>query len=310
WYQQRKSENTLAALLQMIPPKTHVIREGKLELVQSADVVTGDILYLRMGDKIPADCYVFSANDFKVDNSSLTGESEPQERGPGNTQRNPLEATNMAFNGTLAISGEAYAVVVRTGDNTVLGQIAGMTAGEEKAESPMNHEIAVFVRIIASVALVTALVFFITGMTMYNDFAFAINFAIGTFVAFVPEGLPATVTMLLTIAAKRMAAENVLVKDLQGVETLGAITCLATDKTGTLTRNQMVVTNVWTNGSMYAVTRAHGDVGEPIDSPDTTGVREILLTSTLCCSIKFDRTDVPMDKRQLLGDATESGLVR
>ncbi|KAJ1861651.1 hypothetical protein LPJ78_005200 [Coemansia sp. RSA 989] len=310
WYQQRKSENTLAALLQMIPPKTHVIREGKLEMVQSANVVTGDILYLRMGDKIPADCYVYAASDFKIDNSSLTGESEPQERGPGNTMRNPLEATNMAFNGTLAVSGEAYAVVVRTGDSTVLGQIAGMTAGEEKAESPMNHEISVFVRIIASVALVTALVFFITGMCMYKDFAFAINFAIGTFVAFVPEGLPATVTMLLTIAAKRMAAENVLVKDLQGVETLGAITCLATDKTGTLTRNQMVVTNVWTNGFMYAVTRAHGDVGEPIDSPDATGVREILLTSTLCCSIKFDRTDVPMDKRQLLGDATESGLVR
>ncbi|KAJ2891174.1 hypothetical protein IWW38_003735, partial [Coemansia aciculifera] len=102
WWQQRKSENTLAALLKMIPAKTHVIRERKLEAVQSADVVVGDVLYLRMGDKIPADCYVFSATDLKVDNSSLTGESEPQERGPGNSMRNPLEATNLAFNGTLA----------------------------------------------------------------------------------------------------------------------------------------------------------------------------------------------------------------
>ncbi|KAJ2315026.1 hypothetical protein H4R23_000298 [Coemansia sp. Cherry 401B] len=310
WYQQRKSENTLAALLQMIPPKTHVIRERKLESIQSADVVVGDVLFLRMGDKIPADCYVFAGTDLKVDNSSLTGESEPQERGAGNTQRNPLEATNMAFNGTLAVSGNAYAIVVRTGDGTVLGQIAGMTAGEEKAESPMNHEISVFVRIIASVAMVTAVVFFIAGMCLYNDFAFSINFAIGTFVAFVPEGLPATVTMLLTIAAKRMAGENVLVKDLQGVETLGAITCLATDKTGTLTRNQMVVTNLWTNGTLYAATRAHGDAGEPIEDADAPGIRDILYSSTLCCSVKFDRTDVAMDKRQLLGDATESGLVR
>ncbi|KAJ1857852.1 hypothetical protein GGH12_001387 [Coemansia sp. RSA 1822] len=310
WYQERKSENTLAALLQMIPPKTHVIRERKLESVQSADVVVGDVLFLRMGDKVPADCYVFAATDLKVDNSSLTGESEPQEREPGNTMRNPFEATNLAFNGTLAVSGSAYAIVVRTGDGTVLGQIAGLTAGEEKAESPMSHEIARFVRIIASVALLTAVVFFATGMGLYNDFAFSINFAIGTFVAFVPEGLPATVTMLLTIAAKRMAAENVLVKDLQGVETLGAITCLATDKTGTLTRNQMMVTNLWTNGTMYAATRTHNDVGESISSGNITGVREILLTSTLCCSVKFDRSDVPIDKRQLLGDATESGLVR
>ncbi|KAJ2391701.1 hypothetical protein GGI05_002872, partial [Coemansia sp. RSA 2603] len=264
WYQQRKSENTLAALLKMIPAKTHVVRDGRLVSIASAEVVVGDVLFLRMGDKVPADCYVFAGSDLKVDNSSLTGESDPQERGPGNTHRNPLEATNMAFNGTLAVAGSAYAIVVRTGDGTVLGQIAGLTAGEEKATSPLTREIADFVRIIACVALFTAAVFFATGMGLYRDFPFAINFAIGTFVAWVPEGLPATVTMLLTIAAKRLAAENVLVKDLQGVETLGAVTLLATDKTGTLTRNQMTVANLWTNGRLFTATRSHTDVGEPI----------------------------------------------
>ncbi|KAJ1799891.1 hypothetical protein LPJ59_001508 [Coemansia sp. RSA 2399] len=310
WWQQRKSENTLAALLKMIPAKSHVIREAKLESIQAADLVVGDVVFLRMGDKIPADCYVFSSSDLKVDNSSLTGESEPQERTPGNVMKNPLEATNMVFNGTLVISGEAYTIVVRTGDNTVLGQIAGMTAGEEKAESPLNREIATFVHIIATVAIFTAAIFFIAGMCLYKDFPFAINFAIGTFVAWVPEGLPATVTMLLTIAAKRMAAENVLVKDLQGVETLGAITLLATDKTGTLTRNQMTVTNIWANGQLYSSMRGHNDMGEPITDAGVTGVREIIAISTLCRSVKFDRTDIPMEKRQLLGDATESGLVR
>ncbi|KAJ1935331.1 hypothetical protein FBU59_005420, partial [Linderina macrospora] len=310
WYQQRKSENTLAALLQMIPAKTHVIRNGKLGSIPAIELVVGDIVYLRMGDKIPADCYVFSGSDLKVDNSSLTGESDPQERGPGNKHSSPFEATNIVFNGTLAVSGEAYAIVIRTGDSTVLGQIAGMTAGEEKMESPLNNEIARFVRIIASVAMFTAVLFFIIGMVINKDFPFAINFAIGTFVAWVPEGLPATVTMLLTIAAKRMASQNVLVKDLQAVETLGAITLLATDKTGTLTRNQMTVTNIWTNGKMFSATRGHHDVGEQITDTNAAGIKEVLYTSSLCRSVKFDRTDVPMEKRQLLGDATESGLVR
>ncbi|ORX66215.1 hypothetical protein DL89DRAFT_270391 [Linderina pennispora] len=310
WYQQRKSENTLAALLQMIPAKTHVIRDRKLDSIPAVNLVVGDVVYLRMGDKIPADCYVFSGSDLKVDNSSLTGESDPQERGAGNKNNSPFEATNIVFNGTLAVSGEAYAIVIRTGDSTVLGQIAGMTAGEEKMDSPLNNEIARFVRTIASFAIITAAVFFIIGMVINKDFPFAINFAIGTFVAWVPEGLPATVTMLLTIAAKRMASQNVLVKDLQAVETLGAITLLATDKTGTLTRNQMTVTNIWTNGKMFSATRGHHDVGEQITDTNTAGIKEVLYTSSLCRSVKFDRTDVPMEKRQLLGDATESGLVR
>ncbi|KAJ2777641.1 hypothetical protein H4R18_005052 [Coemansia javaensis] len=310
WYQQHKSENTLAALLRMIPAKSHVIRDGKLDSLPSASLVVGDVVFLRMGDKVPADCYVFSATDMKVDNSSLTGESEPQERGPDNTMQNPLEATNLVFNSSLVVSGEAYAIVVRTGDHTVLGQIAGMAAAEDKGETPLNREITIFVRIITAVAVTTAIIFFAVGMKLHNDFAFAINFAIGILTAWVPEGLPSTVTMLLTIAAKRMAAENVLVKNLQGVETLGAITFLATDKTGTLTRNQMTVTNVWTNGRMYTATRAHGDMGDPIESADACGIREILHTSALCSSVRFDRTDVPVDKRQLLGDATESGLVR
>ncbi|KAJ2157889.1 hypothetical protein GGF46_004175 [Coemansia sp. RSA 552] len=216
----------------------------------------------------------------------------------------------MAFSGTLAVSGDAYAVVVRTGDGTVLGQIAGLTAGEEAVVSPLTREVTVFVRIIATIATFTAVVFFSVGMGLYGDFAFAINFAIGACVAWVPEGLPATLTLLLTIAAKRMAGVNVLVKSLQGVETLGAITLLATDKTGTLTRNQMTVTNLWTNGRTYSATRAQGDVGDPITDDDAHGVCEMLRASALCCSVKFDRTDVPVDCRQLLGDATESGLVR
>lgn len=274
-------------------------------------LVPGDVVLVRMGDKTPADLLIFSANECHVDNSSLTGESEPQERGKDNDMRNPLEAGNLLFNSCLIVAGEAYGVVIRTGDATVLGQIATLTAGEEKTTSPLSHEIDNFVKIIATIAILTALIFFGIAFPVNNNNAsLAINFAIGIFVAWVPEGLPATVTMLLTIAAKRMAAENVLVKDLQGVETLGAITLLATDKTGTLTRNQMTTSSIWTCGELYEASQSSSEDEKAIAEIDRPGVLEVMLISSLCCRAKFDRTDVPIKEREVLGDATESGLIR
>jgi len=251
----------------------------------------------------------------KVDNSSLTGESDPQSRNPINEHKNPLEASNLAFNGSLVVNGEGYGLVIRTGDNTVLGQIAGLTAGEDSGKSPLSREIDDFVKIIATIAISTAIVFFLIGyFAVYRSkgssgISSTLNFAVGVFVAWVPEGLPATVTMLLTIAAKRMAAQNVLVKDLTGVETLGAITLLATDKTGTLTRNQMTVTNIWSSDTMYSAFRSAANAGAPFDA-NSPGIPEVLSIAALCSRAKFDRTDVPIQERQVLGDATESGLTR
>ncbi|KAI1270050.1 hypothetical protein F5Y18DRAFT_2278 [Xylariaceae sp. FL1019] len=309
FYQQQKSQAILESFLNMIPAKCMCLRDSKLAQVEASSLVPGDVVFARMGDKTPADLLVFAASDCKVDNSSLTGESEPQERGRDNDMQNPLEASNIMFNSTLVVSGEAYGIVIRTGDNTMLGQIAHLTAGEEKGKSPLSREIGDFVKIIATIAIVTALVFFgIAFPVNNNNVSLALNFAIGIFVAWVPEGLPATVTILLTIAAKRMADENVLVKDLQGVETLGAITLLATDKTGTLTRNQMTATNLWTCGELYATSSsAASDKNATLDHP---GVSEICHISALCSRAKFDRTDVPVRDREILGDATESGLVR
>ncbi|KAF2668238.1 P-type cation exchange, alpha subunit of ATPase [Microthyrium microscopicum] len=310
FYQQQKSQKLLESFLSMIPAKCMCIRDGKLAQLDAHSLVPGDVVFIRMGDKTPADCVIFNSSDCKVDNSSLTGESEPQERVKDNDMENPLEATNLMFNSTLVVSGEAYGIVIRTGDRTVLGQIANLTAGEEKAPSPLAHEIDHFVKIIASIAITTALVFFgIAFPVNNNNVSLALNFAIGIFVAWVPEGLPATVTMLLTIAAKRMAGQNVLVKDLQGVETLGAITLLATDKTGTLTRNRMTAANFWTCGKMYeAFNRAGAD--KDIADVNQPGIINLLFISALCSRAKFDRTDVPIEDREILGDATESGLVR
>jgi len=286
------------------------IRDGRLAQIAASSLVPGDIVFTHMGDKTPADLLVFAATDCKVDNSSLTGESEPQERGKDNDMRNPLEATNLMFNSTLVISGEAYGIVIRTGDSTVLGQIAFLTAGEEGMVSPLSREIDTFVKLIATIAIITALIFFgISFPVNNNNASLAINFAISIFVAWVPEGLPATVTMLLTIAAKRMASQNVLVKDLKGVETLGAITLLATDKTGTLTRNQMTTTNIWTCGKLYDATN-QASSEKDVASLDDPGVIDILHISALCSRAKFDRVDVPIKEREILGDATETGLIR
>ncbi|KAF2093002.1 P-type cation exchange, alpha subunit of ATPase [Rhizodiscina lignyota] len=306
----QKSQALLESFLNMIPAKCMCLRDGRLAQLEASALVPGDVVFVRMGDKTPADILIFSASDCKVDNSSLTGESEPQERTKDNDMENPLEASNLLFNSTLVVSGEAYGIVVRTGDSTVLGQIAHLTAGEEKGASPLALEIDNFVKIIATIAIFTALVFFgIAFPVNGNNASLAINFAIGIFVAWVPEGLPATVTMLLTIAAKRMASQNVLVKDLQGVETLGAITLLATDKTGTLTRNQMTATNIWTCGELYeAFSRAGGE--KDVAGMEKPGVADMLFIAALCSRAKFDRIDVPFREREILGDATESGLIR
>ncbi|KAJ3379293.1 hypothetical protein HDU84_006799 [Entophlyctis sp. JEL0112] len=310
FFQLLASQKALEGFLNMIPASCQVIRDGEAITIPANELVLGDVVSFRMGAKVPADVYIIQSADLKVDNSSLTGESEPQERTVENTMQNPLEATNLAFFSTLAVEGEAVGVVIRTGDNTVLGQIAGLTQGEHKAPSPMSIEMGNFIASLATISITVAIIFFGIAIHKTGDAGFALNFAIGILVAFVPQGLPATITMLLTIAAKRMSAKNVLVKELRGVETLGAITLLATDKTGTLTRNQMTATNFWCGGKLYSAYPHNLPPEELPFSIDACGINEILHISAMCSRARFDQTDVTVEKRTITGDATESGLLR
>ncbi|KAI9296938.1 P-type cation-transporting ATPase [Neoconidiobolus thromboides FSU 785] len=305
----QKSAALLDSFLKMVPQLSHVIRENKMEQINASELVVGDVVFIKMGDKVPADLRLFYTMDLKVDNSSLTGESDPQPRKPSNEFSNPLEATNLAFNSTLVVSGEGYGIVVRTGDQTILGQIANLTGSENKGESPLTLEINRFIGIISTLAFSTAIIFLIVSIVKAGDIHISLNFAIGTFVAWIPEGLPITVTMLLTIAAGRMANQKVLVKDLKGVETLGSITLLATDKTGTLTKNQMTVTTLWTNLEFHENLL-------PLSSADVDlnnqylGVENIIMNSALNSQVKFDSNLVPFSQRKAVGDATELGLTR
>ncbi|KIK59054.1 hypothetical protein GYMLUDRAFT_170208 [Collybiopsis luxurians FD-317 M1] len=322
WYQVQRSEAILASFLAMIPPSCRVLREGTIQTMPAADLVIGDVVLLRVGDKTPADMIIFSATDLKVDNSSLTGESEPQERRalPNGSFTRPVEAENLVFNSTLVVNGEGWGVVVRTGDHTLIGQVAKLTSGEEGKEAPLAKEIARFVIQISCIAIVFAIVFLVVGLTTVykSNPSLTVTFAVSVLVAFVPEGLPSTVTLLLSIAAKRMASQNVLVKDLQGVETLGTpltqymqLTMLATDKTGTLTRNQMTVTNLWSGLRMFSAFQSNNDEeGITQFSLVAPGMAEMVDIAALNSRVKFDRVDVPLDKREILGDATESGLTR
>lgn len=311
FYQQYRTAAILESFMSLVPPEATVIRGQALQSIAAAALVKGDVLYIKAGDKIPADCRLFNVTDLKVDNSSITGESEAQERNLSMEIENPLEAPNLVFSGTMATNGEGYGIVIRTGDQSVLGQIAKLTIGEEAPHSQLTKEIDLFVRIIAVVAVITAVIFFIMGLVIGYDIGITFSFAIGIFVAYVPQGLPVTVSTLLTIAAKRMAKRNVLVKNLHAVETLGSITLLATDKTGTLTQNKMSVVGIWINDTFYA-TNESVTAQDPLLPSDTPLLDVLIQACSLCCKSKFNEAehDKPLSERTILGDATEVGILR
>jgi sodium/potassium-transporting ATPase subunit alpha len=312
FYQEFKSNEILSSFMSLVPPMCLAIRDGHPAETLASELVVGDVLAVKSGDKIPADMRLIHTVDFKVDNSSITGESEPQERSTAACLGPPLEASNLALSGTMAVSGEAQGIVIRTGDHSVLGQIAKLTCSSKDRPSQMSQEISVFVKKIALIAFTTALFFFVYGLIRAYDIGMTFSFAIGLFVAFVPQGIPATVTLLLTIAAKRLSRKNVLVKDLQGVETLGAITLLATDKTGTLTQNRMSVFGAWINGRIYSATGIAESASEQLLEPDTPNLQKLIDACALCTKSRFDPADMgkPIEERNIFGDATEAGLLR
>lgn len=330
FYQQYKTEAILDSFKKLAPTKARVLRdEGKMQEVPAETLVQGDVVVLKSGDKVPADIRIIHVVDCKVDNSSITGESEPQERNPQPASGgNPLEAPCLLLSGTMIVSGDAIGIVIRVGDHSLLGQIAGLTVRERKNDrsSQLGQEIQLFVKRIAAVAILTAVVFFIFGLVRGFGISITFSFAIGTFVAFVPQGLPATVTTMLSIAAKRLAKKQVLVKDLHAVETLGSITLLASDKTGTLTQNRMTVVGAWLNGQVYSAIPSER---EPVLDGAVPNMDKFLACCSLCsrCKIEFPQPDQPdaaadgtkvtaespsvsEAEPRIFGDATEQGLVR
>ena len=242
FWQEYRAEQTLAALMKLLPSKVKVIREGTMKSEPLPNLVPGDILILEQGDHVPADCRLIEAFGVRINTATITGESLPQFRSAEPSEQTDLfQANNILLAGTAMMSGEAKAVVFATGMHTEFGKIAQLTQSSRAGESPLRLEISHLSRTIALLAVFMGLTFFgigwAIGVPLWDDFIFAI----GLIVAMVPEGLLPTLTLALVLATQRMAKRNVLIRYLPAVEAQGSTTVICTDKTGTLTQNRMSV---------------------------------------------------------------------
>merc|ERR1712172_213853 len=312
YYQESKSAKIMEGFKNLVPQYALVRRSGGEKITVKAEELTlGDIVEIKFGDRCPADLRILEARGLKVDNSSLTGESEPQARSPEFTHENPLETKNLAFFSTNAVEGTAVGMVVNIGDNTVMGRIAGLASGLEGGQTPIAKEIEHFIHIITGVAVFLGVSFFIIAFILGYNWLDAVIFLIGIIVANVPEGLLATVTVCLTLTAKRMAAENCLVKNLEAVETLGSTSTICSDKTGTLTQNRMTVAHMWFDNKIVEADTSEDQSGSSFDK-NAAGWKTLERVAMLCNRAEFKggQDSVSVLKKEVNGDASEAAILK
>lgn len=318
YLQERQSSKLMAGFQGLLPQSCRVIRDGQDQRTNVENLVLGDVIVVNSGDKVPADMRIIECDNFKVDNSSLTGESEPQSRNAKVSKEIPMEAKNLAFYGTLALDGSAYGVVIRVGDNTLIGQIASLT-GSEKKPTSLEIEVKKFVRLISVVAILMGIIFFAIDIAITPEQVVTVLVnTIGVIISNIPEGLPATVTVCLTIAAKKLASKYVWVKKLESVETLGSTTLVASDKTGTLTQNKMTAVHAWYDNKVYETRETNVIQEEPSEliNKDSPSCSSLLRVAAICSRAEFENSDDPdtvaldISERPIIGDASETALLR
>jgi Ca2+-transporting ATPase len=247
--QKYRAEKAIEALRKLVAPKAKVIRDGAQKEIDAREVVPGDILVILEGDNITADAVLFEANELQTLESALTGESVPVQkltRDLPETNATESEKENVVFMGTNVAHGSGKAIVIGTGMNTQMGQVAKLTTETKKDLSPLEKELQRIGIFVGKIALVISVILFVVGVTLQGKhFVDALLFASSVAVAAVPEGLPATVTIALAIGVQRLAKKNAIMKQLSAVETLGSTTVICSDKTGTLTKNEMTVKELY-----------------------------------------------------------------
>jgi len=311
YFQEAKSSKIMESFKNMVPQQALVLRNGEMKTMVAREICLGDIIQVKGGDKIPADIRIIQSNSMKVDNSSLTGESEPQTRDAEDSKAEVLEAKNIAFFSTNCVEGSARGIVIRCGDNTVMGRIAALASNVDSGDSPIAQEIEHFIHIITGVAVFLGVTFFILAFVLGYHWLEAVIFLIGIIVANVPEGLLATVTVCLTLTAKRMAKKNCLVKNLEAVETLGSTSTICSDKTGTLTQNRMTVAHMWFNDKIHETDTTEDQSGGQGDYKDDSTWKSLGRIAALCNRAVFLAGETgPILKRETAGDASESALLK
>ena len=313
--QERRAEESLAALKKMLAPTAVVRRDGHSVTITAEELVPGDIVLLSSGDRVPADGRVIAAHRFEVDESSLTGESKTVTKQvdvlPG--QDIPLaERANLSFMNTTVTRGRAEMVITATGMNTELGLLAGMLGEAEESPTPLQRQLDDLGRRLALIAGIVVVFMLIAGLLRGEPWVQMVMTAIALAVAAIPEGLPAVVTVTLAIGLQRMARNQAIVKRLAAVETLGCTSVICTDKTGTLTVNQMTVRQVYTCGEHLTVTGEGYDTTGEISSNngDLPDLEPLLLPISLCNDSRLSDGEVSGDPMEgaLLAVAVKGGL--
>ena len=252
YYQEKKAENSLESLKSYVTSTVEVIREGENFEVDSKELVPGDVIVLESGDKVPADCRLLNAINLEVDESVLTGESKTIKKRDSNIRKDCAihEQVNMIFSGTNVVNGKAVALVIATGDNTELGKIAENLNKEKVALTPLQVKVEKVSKFITYVAIFLIVFVLCYGIINDNDFMTIMMLCISMIVAAVPECLPVAITSTLLVGAKQMANKKAIVKQLSSIETLGATEIICSDKTGTLTTNEMTVVRIFRNNKI------------------------------------------------------------
>jgi len=324
FWQEYKAEQATAALRRMLPSYARVRRGGEEVRILAERLVPGDVLLLAEGDHISADARLVRETELCVDQSALTGEAHPVRKtaepvsGEGLSR---VELPNLVFAGTSVVAGTGEAVVFATGMRTAFGEIARLTQSVGDQLSPLQREMERLTRAVSTIAVGVGLCFFMLAVAIADiDLANGFIFALGMIVAFVPEGLLPTVTLALAMGTQRMARRNALVKRLSAVETLGCTTVICTDKTGTLTQNEMTVRDIWVGGRSisvsgvgYAPEGQFSECGAPLEQPaDDAELRQLLLAASLCNDARLipPNAQTPSEDRwSILGDPTEAALL-
>jgi len=294
--QENKAEKSLEALQKLSSHVAKVMRNGKLDVIQSKDLVPGDIVVLDTGDFVPADLRIIEAVNLKSQESALTGESVPVDKMSEKIEDEKVgigDRINMLFSSSLITYGRGKAVVVETGMNTEVGKIADIINTAEDTETPLQKKLNKLGKTLGIVALVICAIIFVIGLLYGKEPMHMFMTAVSLAVAAIPEGLPAVFTIVLAIGVQRMVKKNAIVKKLPAVETLGSATVICSDKTGTLTQNKMTVEKVFCDGALVNLE----------DSRNMEDLKKLVYASMLCNDTKI------AEGNKLTGDPTETALV-
>lgn len=316
YIQEYKAEESVRALKKMVVPKAKVIRDGKEKEINSEELVPGDIVLLASGTKVPADLRLLHTIELKIEEAMLTGESLPAEKSTTPIKEDnltPGDQRNMAFMGTVVVNGRAKGVVVETGGTTVLGSIAREVKEVGMVRAPLQEKIHGFAKAIGFIVLGASTLLFLIGLLIGESAKDMFMTAVAAAVATIPEGLPIVVTIAMAIGVARMARQNAIIRKLPAVETLGSTTVIGSDKTGTLTKNEMTVKLIYDGKRIYGVEGSgyepKGEIlyeGMPVEAKDMKRLMHVLRIGLLC-----NESDVYEEGGQYRvdGDPTEGALI-